>query len=121
MKQRNLLYSFKHLLKAVKACKNKELAMKVLYKLRYFIKSSDFAEEKELRMLDLCEPAKLKVVEGTYKLYSEYINIFKYDSLKSVIIGPKVDNKQGYCDYLKMFLAKRNNDIEVILSNAPLA
>ena len=78
MKQRNLLYSFKHLLKAVKACKNKELAMKVLYKLRYFIKSSDFAEEKELRMLDLCEPAKLKVVEGTYKLYSEYINIFKY-------------------------------------------
>ena len=121
MKQRNLLYSFKRLFKAVKKCNNKELAVKVLYKLRYFIKSSDFAEEKELRMLDLCAPEALNVVNGTYKLYYEYKNIFEYDSLKSVIIGPKVDNKQGYCDYLKMFLAKRNNDIEVILSNAPLA
>ena len=70
-------------------------------------------------MLDLCAPEALNVVNGTYKLYYEYKNIFEYDSLKSVIIGPKVDNKHGYCDYVKKLLAKKN--IEVILSNAPLA
>lgn len=121
MKQRNLLYSFKHLFKAVKECKNKELAVKTLYKLRYFIKSSDFAEEKELRMLDLCAPETLNIVDGTYKLYYEYKNIFEYNSLKSVVIGPKVENKFGYADFIKKQLGSKIENIEVNISNAPLA
>lgn len=121
LKQRNLLYSFKHLFDAVRKCENKELAIKVLYKLRYFIKSSDFAEEKELRMLDLCNPGSLSLVPNTYKLYFEYLNIFKYDSLKSIIIGPKVENKNGYKDFIMQQLNEKNFYIEVIPSNAPLA
>lgn len=118
MKQRNLLYSFKHLFKEIKCVKNKELAIKILYKLRYFIKSSDFAEEKELRILDLCEPTTLK--EAGYKLYKEYLNIKKYDSLKSIIVGPKVENKTGYSEYIIKQLGTEH-EISVISSNAPLA
>ncbi len=122
LKQRNLLYSFKHLFKAVKNCNNKELAVRVLYKLRYFIKSSDFAEEKELRMLDLVAPTDLEFVPNTYKLYSEYLNIFEYDSLQSIIIGPKVENKLGYIDFIRKKMDdKTKNSIEIVLSNAPLA
>ena len=121
LKQRNLLYSFKHLFDSVRKCKNKELAIKVLYKLRYFIKSSDFAEEKELRMLDLCKPKDLKLVDNTYKLYYEYLNIFSYDSLQSIYLGPKVENKNGYMDYIKKQLDGRGPDINITPSNAPLA
>lgn len=119
MKQRNILYSFKRLLKAVKDSNNKELAVKVLYKLRYFIKSSDFAEEKELRMLDLCNPSDLE--EVNYKLYKEYLEILKYDSLKEVVVGPKVKNKTGYSEYIRKNLGNEHEDILVIPSNAPLA
>ncbi len=77
-KEKNLEYSFYKLLSEMKKLKSEEMqktGMKILYKLRYFIKLSDFAEEKELRVLQLIDPTD-EAIEDDGENYIQIILIF---------------------------------------------
>ena len=121
--ENNLEYSFHKLLAEMKNFKKEkmqDLGIKILYKLRYFIKLSDFAEEKELRVLQLIDPANKSIYDDGKKLYKNYLNIWKYDSLKSIIFGPKAISS-SHLELYENRLWKSHQDVSIEISDAPLA
>jgi hypothetical protein len=122
-KEKNLEYSFHKLLSEMKKLKSKEMqktGMKILYKLRYFIKLSDFAEEKELRVLQLIDPTDKAIEDDGEKLYSDYLNIWAHDSLHAVVFGPKAISAAQY-ELYENRLWENHPDVSLEISDAPLA
>ena len=121
--QNRLRYSFKKLFDAINELKTdeeKKIAMKILYQLRYCIKSSDFADEKECRILEVCNPFDDDIEEDSNKvLYKNYLQINNNKNfLEKIIVGPKVSKPTVIKEYVQRNMQKTK--IEVTVSNAPL-
>ncbi|MBR6200061.1 MAG: hypothetical protein IKQ61_07365 [Spirochaetales bacterium] len=121
--QNRLRYSFKKLFDAINELKTdeeKKIAMKILYQLRYCIKSSDFADEKECRILEVCNPFDDDIEEDSNKvLYKNYLQINNNKNfLEKIIVGPKVSKPNVIKEYVQRNMQKTK--IEVTVSNAPL-
>lgn len=124
MKQRNLVYSFCRLIKVINSETDKdrlEIAIEILYKLRYFIKVDDFSEEKELRMLELVNPKDADIEKSNNVLYKDYLDILKYDSLEKIILGPKIEKPQVMKELATKKLLVKDSNVLVEISTAPLA
>lgn len=124
MKQRNLVYSFCRLIKVINSETDKdrlEIAIEILYKLRYFIKVDDFSEEKELRMLELVNPKDADIEKSNNVLYKDYLGILKYDSLEKIILGPKIEKPQVMKELATKKILEKDSNVLVEISTAPLA
>ena len=126
--ENRLLYSFKQLICAInqfsgKTPKQQEVAIKLLDRIRYYIKRDDFAEEKECRILELVRPSDVDVVVNQIDsvLYKNYKKIDEISGLNEIILGPKVANAKIVKELVKKEINRTKINPTIKISTAPLA
>ena len=121
----NIKYILKKIFIILKGLESEELkiAYKLLINIRYLIKHSAFFEEQELRLIQLTKNNYGKVLfdENINRLYLNYeIPIFEKDYLKKIIIGPKVKESSTLKETYQYIMSKKNENIEIEISDLPL-
>lgn len=135
--ENRLHYSIKSLITAInnipsKKTKEKENAIKLLERLRYFIKYDEFAEEKECRMLDLYDPSleyydkkeskNKKIVDLAGAILKvDYKKIDEISGLIEIILGPKILNSKIMKELLMREIDKNKINPKLSISEAHLA
>lgn len=126
--ENKLLYSFKNLLQCVTNIPNstlqqKENAIKLLEKIRYYIKFDDFAEEKECRMLELVLPndKDVEIIPSNHVLKKDYLLIDEIPGLKEIILGPKMSNYKIVKELIMRDIDSNKANPKLWISDSPLA
>ncbi len=126
--ENRLLYSFRNLFDIVKELKTdeeKKIATRILYQLRYCIKTSGcieqlyFPDEKECRILDVCDVPDNKQEKGKGTIHKDYMKINDgRNFLEKIIIGPRVKDVEDVKKNINKNM--KGSKVEVTVSNAPL-
>ena len=123
--ENRLLYLFKSLFLSInqipaKQQTKKAIALRLLERIRYFIKLDSFSEEKECRMLELQLPAEADVIPNTFVLKKDYCGISDTSGLTEIILGPKITNLKLIREFVMHEMDMSKTAPLIRLSTAPL-
>ncbi len=120
----NIGYIFNKIFDTIDFLDNKENGYNALMNIKYLIKNKAYVEEQELRILKILDYDEVDIDKDDRSVYKDYLEVIFNNSLKEIILGPKIENveavKEMYTAYIKQQSEDdRYKDIKVSISKAP--